>query len=88
MFDCYFLIVGVYTINYNVLSWINYGGGEVKMMVFHNGVEIPETEIYSYSDGHAHDMASRTTVADFVSSKIKASLRSSSLPLETLLSSS
>ena len=23
---------GVYTINYNVLSWINYGGGEVKMM--------------------------------------------------------
>ena len=35
------------------------------MMVFHNGVEIPETEIYSYSDGHAHDMASRTTVGDF-----------------------
>ena len=23
---------GVYTINYNVLSWINYGGGEVKMI--------------------------------------------------------
>ena len=23
---------GVYIINYNVLSWINYGGGEVKMM--------------------------------------------------------
>ena len=57
--------VGVYAINYNVLSWINYGGGEVKMIVFHNGVEIPETEIYSYSDGHAHDMASRTTVGDF-----------------------
>merc|ERR1712130_116793 len=53
---------GVYTINYNVLSWINYGGGEVKMIVFHNGVEIPETEIYSYADGHAHDMASRTTI--------------------------
>ena len=53
---------GVYTINYNILSWINYSGGEVKMMVFHNGIELPETEMYSYSDVHAHDMASRTTV--------------------------
>ena len=35
------------------------------MIIFHNGVEIPETEIYSYSEGHAHDMASRTTVSDF-----------------------
>ena len=56
---------GVYTINYNILSWINYGGGEVKMMVFHNGVEIPETEIYSYSSEHAHDMASRSLVGRF-----------------------
>ena len=56
---------GVYTINYNILSWINYSGGEVKMMVFHNGIELPETEMYSYSDVHAHDMASRTTVGDF-----------------------
>ena len=38
-------------------------------MVFHNGVEIPETEIYSYSDGHAHDMASRTTVGNFFKNK-------------------
>jgi len=53
---------GVYTINYNVLSWINYGGGEVKMILLHNGVELPETEMYSYSDVHAHDMASRTTI--------------------------
>ena len=36
------------------------------MIVFHNGIELPETEIYSYSDGHAHDMASRTTVREFV----------------------
>jgi len=53
---------GVYTINYNVLSWINYGGGEVKMILLHNGVELAETEMYSYSDVHAHDMASRTTI--------------------------
>merc|ERR1711971_681078 len=30
MFTVY--TAGVYTINYNTLSWINYGGGEVKMM--------------------------------------------------------
>ena len=56
---------GVYTINYNTLSWINYGGGEVKMMVFHNGIEVPETEIYSYASEHAHDMASRSLVGKF-----------------------
>merc|ERR1711971_558146 len=60
MFTVY--TAGVYTINYNTLSWINYGGGEVKMMVFHNGVEVPETEIYSYASEHAHDMASRSLV--------------------------
>ena len=39
---------GVYTINYNVLSWINYGGGEVKMISKHlKGRSGPPV-----SDGH------------------------------------
>ena len=38
---------------------------KVKMILLHNGVELPETEMYSYSDVHAHDMASRTTVSNF-----------------------
>ena len=38
---------------------------KVKMILLHNGVELPETEMYSYSDVHAHDMASRSTVSNF-----------------------
>ena len=35
------------------------------MMVYHNGNEVLETEIYSYASEHAHDMASRSLVGHF-----------------------
>ena len=37
------------------------------MMVYHNGNEVLETEIYSYASEHAHDMASRSLVGHFFS---------------------
>ena len=44
---------------------LNFEHLKVKMILLHNGVELPETEMYSYSDVHAHDMASRSTVSNF-----------------------
>ena len=47
------------------------------MMVYHNGNEVLETEIYSYASEHAHDMASRSLVGHFFRSKtnLKLSLK-------------
>ena len=39
-------------------------------MVFHNEAEVLETEIYSYSSEHAHDMASRSLVGRFQEQKL------------------
>ena len=53
----------------------NFEHFKVKMILLHNGIELPETEMYSYSDVHAHDMASRTTVSNFEKYNTKFILR-------------